>query len=200
MIVEQGKMMNQPTDPIILDPGSCPVSETTSNPLAVSPVAPYVTTGGDGATAGKCHVHVNEFDNCEPETRDLSAEVTIWDVGGNQIGYQSRTEAGATKPLSVNSKLEAPLIVIPQHQNDYVQFSLGSENFNSKQKDKSALSWCSTGGWDPRDDGRPCVNTEEPAVGHLLHWVVGTLTNVSHFVETTDRLLLSMPLSWWQVV
>lgn len=35
---------------------------------------------------GKCHVHVNEFEDCESDKHNLATEVIIWDVGGNQIG------------------------------------------------------------------------------------------------------------------
>ena len=43
-------------------------------------------------------------------------------------------------PLSVNSKLEAPLIVTPEHEHDYVQFGLETEQFDSRQADQTALS------------------------------------------------------------
>ena len=128
-----------------------------------APVAPYATTGGTGATGGKCHVHVNEFQDCAGGAHNLLAEVTIWDVGGTQIGYQSVKEAGATSPLSVNSKLEAPLIVTGEHTGDYVQFSLGTEQFDSRQKDQTALSWCSPGGWDPRQ-GPSCGRFSQTSV------------------------------------
>lgn len=171
MISEQSKMMNQPADPTLIDPGSCPISKTTndpppptnSDPPPPPPEAPYVLEGGDGATIGKCHVHVNELQTCAGDEHNLAAEVTIGDVGGNQIGFQKSTEAGALKPLSVNSKLEAPLVVTPEHRGDYVQFALGTENFDSTQADQTALSWCSTGGWDPKE-GPGCGRMSMPSV------------------------------------
>lgn len=179
MITEQAKMMNQPADPTIIDLDSCPASGSTSNPPAASsapaapPVAPYITTGGYGATAGKCHVHVNEIEHCGGDAHDLSTELTIWDVGGNQIGYQSNKEAGAEDPLSVKSKLEAPLVVTPEHRGNYVQFSLGTENFDSRQADQTALSWCSTGGWDPRG-GAVCGRVQQISVIYFfpLAWLI----------------------------
>lgn len=138
-----------------------------------TPVAPYVTTGGDGATAGKCHVHVNEFQNCAGDAHDLSTEVFIWDVGGNQIGYQSIKEAGAADPLSVTSKLEAPLVVTPEHRGNYVQFNLGTEQFDTRQADQTALSWCSTGGWDP-SEGPDCGIVQQISVSYsfLVVWLI----------------------------
>lgn len=84
------------------------------------------------------------------------------DIGCNRS--QSSTEAGATDPLSVKSKLETPLIVIPEHQKDYIQFALGKENFDSTQHDQTALSWCSTGGWDP-SQGPTCGRVSAVSVG-----------------------------------
>ncbi len=178
MVTEQAKMMNQPANPVLIDLSSCPATGKSTKPPTVKPapapgpVAPYVTTGGNGATAGKCHIHVNEIEYCGGDARNLAAEVFIWDVGGNQIGHQSATEAGATKPLSVKSKLEAPLLVTPEHRGDYVQFGLGTEQFNSKQADQTALSWCITGGWDPRE-GPACGRVSQPSVRHssLLGWL-----------------------------
>ncbi|KAI4121297.1 MAG: hypothetical protein LQ338_006444 [Usnochroma carphineum] len=166
MVAEQAKMMNQPADPTVIDLSQCPASDTSPSPSPVTPAqatsttspspvatvqAPYVVVGGSGAQIGKCRVHVNEFEDCAADEYNLATEVTIWDVGGNQIGYQSVKQAGATGPLSVKSKLEDPLIVTPEHQHDYVQFTLGTENFDSTQQDQTQLSWCSTGGWDPRE-------------------------------------------------
>jgi len=87
MISEQSKIMDQPADPTIIDTGTCraPALGTTNNPPATS-CDPYILTGGSGASTGKCHVHVNEFRNCEGDAHNPDTEVTIWDVDGNQIG------------------------------------------------------------------------------------------------------------------
>lgn len=174
MVAEQAKMMDEPADPTIIDLSQCLLSETTESspspippPEAPPPVAPYVVVGGSGPQIGKCHVHVNEFHSCAGDAFDLSTEVTIWDVGGNQIGYQSVKRAGATEPLFVTSKLEDPLIVVPEHQHDYIQFTLGTENFDSTQHDQTQLSWCSVGDWDP-SEGPTCGRFMRIAVGVTL--------------------------------
>lgn len=169
MVHEQAVMMNEPADPFVIDPDSCAVEAvaTSSSSPPPPPPPPYVTTGGSGAMIGKCHVHVNEFEDCKiDDSRDLSTEVTIWDVGGNQIGYQSSTEAGAKDPLSVNSKLEAPLVLVPEHRGDYIQFTLGTEAFTSQQTDQTADQWCSTGGWDPREGPLCPINIQAKSVSH----------------------------------
>ncbi|KAI4121338.1 MAG: hypothetical protein LQ338_006426 [Usnochroma carphineum] len=109
MVAEQAKMMNQPADPTVIDLSQCLASDTTStSPSPVAPAqatstrpspdvpvqAPYVVVGGSGAQIGKCRVHVNEFEDCAADEYNLATEVTIWDVGGNQIGYQSVKQAG----------------------------------------------------------------------------------------------------------
>ncbi|KAL8745031.1 MAG: hypothetical protein Q9184_007924, partial [Pyrenodesmia sp. 2 TL-2023] len=139
MVSEQSKMMNEPADPMFLDLDSCPVMQETtetspedgtdtasieseptppSAPPPAPPEAPYVVEGGEGAMIGKCHVHVTEQQQCGDDKHNLFAQVTIFDVGGNEIGFSAYGEAGAEKPLGVKSKLEAELIVIPQHQGD----------------------------------------------------------------------------------
>lgn len=199
MISQQSKMMNQPASPIIIDPGSCPVSDTIESPPP-PPSAPYVATGGKGPVLGKCHVHVSEIHNCMGDAHNLDTEVTIWDVGGNQIGHQSSTEAGATDPLSVKSRLEALLVVVPEHQHDYIQFTLGTENFDSTQQDQTALSWCSTGGWDPKE-GPACGRASITSVsggffsGRLAFWLILCVDS-----ETANGLLFSVPIPWGQII
>ena len=150
--------------------------------------------------AGKCHIHVKEIQNCAGDKHDLATEVTIWDVGGNQIGYRSITEAGAIDPLSVNSKLEDPLIVTPEHRGDYVQFGLGTEQFDSRQQDQTALAWCSTGGWDPKE-GPACGRVQQVSVSwaFLLDSLMARLIFWG-LAETTNRLLLPVPMAWGQVL
>ncbi|KAL8910198.1 MAG: hypothetical protein Q9171_004496 [Xanthocarpia ochracea] len=165
MINEQSKMMEQPAEPIVIDFNACPLKGLDLNasifddphdPSAPSaspstfPDTLYVVEGGEGAKIGKCHLHLDEYHTCDDDERNLAAEVRIWDVGGNNIGFQPRAEAGATKPLSVKSKLEDVLIVTPQHQGDYVQFQLGKEAFDTTQQDEEEFYWCSVGGWDPK--------------------------------------------------
>lgn len=148
MVIEQEKMMNQPAVPIEVDLDSCPVSAAPN--AAAKPTAPYANTGGKGETADKCHVHVIESENCKGDKDDLSAEVTIWDAAGKQIGYHSSAQAGATNPLPVSSKLENPLVLTTGHRHDYIQFGLGLQKFTSQDHDKTAHAWCNTGGWDPK--------------------------------------------------
>ncbi|KAI9830702.1 MAG: hypothetical protein M1826_004531 [Phylliscum demangeonii] len=98
---------------------------------------------------GKCRIHANEIQICGSATEDLSVEATVFDGAGNQIGYVRQTKAGATNPLSINSKLEDGLVIIPEHQGDYIQFYLGTQHWRSTDTDKDAAVYCNLGGWDP---------------------------------------------------
>ena len=48
---------------------------------------------------GKCHVHVNEFEDCESDKHNLATEVIIWDVGGNQIGGSTYPDSRTQRRL-----------------------------------------------------------------------------------------------------
>jgi hypothetical protein len=71
----------------------------------------------------------------------FSVKVEIFDADGHLIGSHERKDAGDPNggdrhekagPLSVVSKLEAPLVVTPEKRNrEYVQFSLGDMNWPS---------------------------------------------------------------------
>jgi hypothetical protein len=130
-----------------LSPTWSVISTITPTPTPTpTPKAPYADQGG------QCHIHVNELAACAEEDEDLEVEVTMWDVKGTQIGYQALIQAGAKQPLKMKSKLENLLEVTAEHKGDYIQFTVGSESWTSKDNDKSASNYCNTGGWDPRED------------------------------------------------
>ncbi|KAI9781208.1 MAG: hypothetical protein M1816_002468 [Peltula sp. TS41687] len=120
--------------------------------IYTKPTAPYATG------SGQCHIHVNGFQDCSIDTKDLSVEVTMWDIAGNQIGYVEATKADATNLLSMESKLESFLVITPEHWGDYIQFSLGAESWTSRDNDNASGAYCNTGSWDPRDG--PLCNEE----------------------------------------
>lgn len=106
---------------------------------------PYV------AGPGPCSTHVTEYWSCfGDEAHNLSVEVTIWDVAGNQIGYVNRTIFAPTWPLRMKSKLEDLLVVTPQPQNDLLQFVLGQQNWTSLEDNRYAPAWCEPARWWPR--------------------------------------------------
>ena len=199
MVNQQAIMMNQPANPITIDPGQCPLT-AQGKPDDAGSKAPYSPTGGKDDEKDKCHVHVNQFHTCGADTIDLLAEVDIWDAAGDKIGHQDTERAGAESPLPVKSKLEDPLIVTGEHDGDYVQFSLGVLQFSTKDDDHKKPNWCSTGGWDPRE-GPACNRISIPSVSWASpHMLNGGSTNVNLFPEKANGLLFSMSIPWRQVI
>jgi hypothetical protein len=112
------------------------------------------------------HIHINEFWDCLDNEDNLSVEVTMWDVTGAQVGYLPRTQAGASAPAKMGSKLEDPLVITAEWaKGGYIQFQLGPLGFNTNDdKDAKKPTHCNWGGYDPRGgptcwatgpDGRP---------------------------------------------
>ena len=98
------------------------------------------------------------------------------DNAGNNIGSthidSTKNPIGdpinAKDPLSFASKLTNPLIVTGEHQNDYIQFSLGALSWTSR--DTTGPAHCKNGGWDPRQ-GPVCgqlIGSDIDAVLSLL--------------------------------
>ncbi len=65
--------------------------------------------------------------------------------GDHLIGYAM--DAG--KSYSFTSKLSDPLVITGEHENDYVQFTIGTLSWQSKSPNGGAS--CKVGGWDPMD-------------------------------------------------
>lgn len=149
---------------------STPTSPNTLRSTPTSALVPYAATGGEGVRADRCHVYVKEISYCGDDTGNLAVAVIIRDAVGRKIGHHGETAAGATKPLSVTSKLEFPLVVTPEHRGDYVQFGFGKEGFNSLQTDNTKPSWCDKAGWD-YPSGPVCGKTPTYPVSRSFYCV-----------------------------
>ena len=119
------------------------VKQATPNPPPVK--QPYAS--------GQVHMHINEYWSCLDDANNLSVEITMWDSTNTQIGYMKRTQAGASASARMGSKLEDQLIITPEWANNgYVQFQLGSLQFNTNDDtDSSKPVHCHWGGFDPRE-------------------------------------------------
>lgn len=123
-------------------------SSTAPAPAPAAPTPPFAT--------GTCSLHMTQWDSFDDEfgghdgenDGKYGCEVRIFDNAGSShtIGWQVHTDCSTDAPLSVNSKLENPMVVTPEAKGDYVQFTVGSVSF------KSTDSSCSTGDWDGSDD------------------------------------------------
>lgn len=131
-------------------------SSPNSKPTAVS-IAPPTPAGPTPAYAtGTCSIHVSEYQSCESDDKNLYASIVMHDQNNVIIG---QTNADPTKnplgesinaanPYSFTSKLSNPLVAVGEHQNDYIQFSIGDLHFTSRTTTGPAT--CKNGGWDPR--------------------------------------------------
>ena len=102
---------------------------------------------------GTCSFHLDERETCASDDKNLYAIITMYDNNKAVIG-QTNTD-GKNKalgdpindgaPLSFQSKLPHPLVVVGEHRGDYVQFNYNGLQFQSRDE-----AHCSEGGWDPR--------------------------------------------------
>ena len=124
-------------------PPTPPVASST--PPAAAPPAAYAT--------GTCSFHVDEYQDCATNSANLFATITMLDNAKTVIG--TTTVTGGAVGVSINtaysfiSKLSSPMVVTGEHENDYIQFTIGTLSFTSRTTTGSAN--CSNGGWDPRN-------------------------------------------------
>ena len=115
------------------------------------------TTPAPAYAPGTCSFHVDEYEDCEDDSKNLFANITMYDNNKQVIGQTSidpnKNPLGdpinTSDPYSFASKLAQPMIVTGEHENDYIQFVIGSLSFSSRTTSGSAT--CSNGGWNPRD-------------------------------------------------
>lgn len=131
---------------------------TSAPPATPTPVAPYAQ--------GTCHIHVDQWNIDSNGLYDL--DVLMTDNDGHQIGYtqplgnpsgknyvppNNNDGYSNSNPLSFQSKLEDLLICTPEHQNDYIQFSLRGQAWPSNGDfGNGDIPSCSVGAWDGADD------------------------------------------------
>ncbi len=134
--------------------GQVPIA-ATGKCMDVGPIPPYNT--------GTCCFHLEETQiPCLGDDKNLLAYVKMVDdkklpIGETQV---SNGEAGVhidiRNSYSFKSKLLNPLVITGEHQNNYVQFTIGGLSWQSTTPNGGAS--CTVGGWDPR---------EGPSCGHF---------------------------------
>lgn len=126
-------------------PSASPSASATAAASSLPP--PYAT--------GICSFHLQEWQDCADDSKNLFAIVNMSDNNENSIG-DTPTGPGSplgapintADPYSFTSKLPMPLVIVGEHQHDYVQFTYGNLQWTSRTTDGPAK--CSNGGWDPR--------------------------------------------------
>ena len=124
------------------------------------------TAAAPSATAtlfasGTCCFHVNEWRNCNDDSSNLYANITVYDNAKNTI-YQTPQNYFANgspgEPINNGATFQGPLPqaihVTGKPENDYVQFTYGLVNWTSRTT--SGPATCQNGGWNI-PDGSSCI-------------------------------------------
>jgi hypothetical protein len=129
-----------------------------ANRIAVNAAPPPPPPPPPAYATGTCCFHLDEWENCNPESDDLYANITLLDNNKNTI-YQTPPQdlanGGLGDPINVGNgtTIQGPLpntmAITGEHQNDYIQFTYGSLSWTSRTT--SGPATCSNGGWNPRD-------------------------------------------------
>lgn len=131
-------------------------------PKAAPPTDGLPNAAPPAYASGTCSFHLDEWEDCASDDKNLFAKITMYDNNKAVIG-QTNVDAAknplgdpinANDPLSFQSKLPYTLVVVGEHRGDYVQFNYNGLQFRSS--DTTGEATCSNGGWDPR--GGPFCN------------------------------------------
>lgn len=145
-----GNAKRDGTDPCALSTSTAPSPAPT--PVQTSaPTPPYAT--------GECSFHMTYWrPSLWPDGKNpYEIEIRILDNNKATIGWLPHTNDDNQYSWNVVSRLEDPLAVTPEAQDDYVQFTLPGQSWRTDQAtDQSKLPNCSTGDWDCSDE--PCVS------------------------------------------
>lgn len=131
------------------DDAPTPTPAPTPSPSPPAPAPSYAT--------GTCSFHLTETQDCDSNYgNNLYGVVTMYDNDKNVIGQTVKDDGHPIgyamddgNSYSFTSKLKDPLVITGEHENDYVQFTIGGLSWQSKSPNGGAS--CSVGGWDPRD-------------------------------------------------
>ena len=133
------------------------ISALATSTSSSTPTPSSTTTPPPAYATGQCSFHLRETQDCDTVSKNLYAIINLKDGKGNDIGDTNVDPS--TDPIgdginvgasySFTSKLPNPLVVTGEHENDYVQFTYGGLNWQSKTP--SGGAYCNVGGWDPKD-------------------------------------------------
>ena len=119
-----------------------------------------VPSTDQGYTPGNCTFHLQEDESWtgtnspgfERHWNFKLEKLTLDDGAGATIGTSppgSPIDAGAGNAFSWNTKLPNPLVMTPEAQGnpaDYIQFTIGTESWQSSQHDDTKMPFCKVGG------------------------------------------------------
>jgi len=126
-----------------------PVPTSSALPSTSTSVAPPAPTAQPPYAEGICSFHMTYWRPYlwADGTNPYEIEIRILDDQKKTIGWLPHTSDFNRYNWMVNSRLEDPLVVTPEAQNDYVQFSIAQQSFGTKQTyNPGDLPSCSIGG------------------------------------------------------
>lgn len=140
------------------DTGAGSNTATSSLAAPTATPTPSPTPTPPAYAAGTCCFHLAEWEDCEPESDDLYANITLLD-NNKAVIYQTPEEffdnGGLGDPINdgdgttIQGLLPNSLAITGEHEHDYIQFEYGSLSWQSKGPNGGAQ--CTVGGWNPRD-------------------------------------------------
>ena len=149
-VIEKAIVAQMKVDNIPPSPTGASSPYTASSPTPSASLAPaYVP--------GTCSFHLDEWQNCAEDSANLFANITMYDNAKNIIGQTDTSQSGdvlgdpinTSDPYSFVSKLADPMVVVGEHENDYIQFTIGTLSWQSRTPSGGAS--CTIRGWNPRD-------------------------------------------------
>ncbi|KAL8866684.1 MAG: hypothetical protein Q9174_006152, partial [Haloplaca sp. 1 TL-2023] len=142
-------------------------SASSSSPEQTSASTPKPTppTPPTDFTHGRCSFHLIEAETCGPDDSNLFARIRLFDDTGMLIlgetdGYDEGPgdPINSDAPLRFKHRLPHDLVVVGEHQGDYVQFNYNGLRWTSE--DAEGDGNCDSGRWDPRGGPSCSSNTE----------------------------------------
>ncbi|KAF6219988.1 hypothetical protein HO133_003813 [Letharia lupina] len=131
---------------------------TTTKPTKPTTSSSTTTTTSPQASPtyakGTCSFHLDEYWDCDTDDKDLYATLKLLDNDKNVIGQTDNDPSvlgvsiNADNSLSLQSKLPYPLVIVGEHQGDYVRFTYDHLSWTSNTPSGGAK--CKAGGWNPR--------------------------------------------------
>jgi hypothetical protein len=122
------------------------------------PATTMVTAPKPAYATGRCCFHMDEWEDCNPMSDDLYANITLVDNNKKiiyQTPQQNLANGGLGDPINdgnhttIQGPLPYPIHVTGEHEHDYIQFTYGTLSWTSRGT--SGPATCSNAGWNPRD-------------------------------------------------
>ncbi|KAN0087078.1 hypothetical protein V8E54_000766 [Elaphomyces granulatus] len=142
------------------DPDDQVTTTAAAPPPATSTAAPPpVTSTAAPPPAGTCCFHVDEWQDCNDDSKNLYANITLYD-NSKKTPENYLANGGLGEPINAGNAatfqgpLSQPVQITGEHDHDYIQFTYGSLSWTSRTT--SGPANCHNGGWNPCD-GPFCV-------------------------------------------